>query len=337
MMKGEQKKRCWWKLGLASIGLFFILGSGLFFFYWQSLQPVSSSDKPQMFVVSYGEGISSVGDRLVKAGLIRNKLVFLLEAEKSGLEKKLIPGDFRLSPSMNLREVIFTLSEGNIDVWVTIIPGWRWQQVALALQEKLTTFDSSWLEILEKKDGFLCPDSYLIPKRADVHLFLDIVERNYNKKVSPLVVQAKKRGLTEKELIILASLVEREAKDERGRLIVAQVLLNRLKENWPLQVDATVQYAVASMNCVDFFDKECLWWPRISGAQTREIDSPFNTYLYRGLPPAPICNPSLQSIEAVLKAPLDSPYWYYFSDEEGVIHPSQTLEEHNERLRASLF
>jgi len=333
-MKEKQGKYCWWKLCLIIASLFFILGGGLFFFYRQGLRPVSSSGKPQMFVVSYGEGISSVGDRLVEAGLIRNKLVFLWEAEKLGLEKKLIPGDFRLSPSMSLREIIFTLSEGNVDVWVTIIPGWRWEQVALVLQERLTNFNSSWLEVLKEKDGFLYPDSYLVPKEADVGSFLDIIERNYKEKVSPLVAQAKKRGLTEKQLIILASLVEREAKDREGRLIVAQVLLNRLKEKWPLQVDATVQYAVASRNCVDFLNKDCVWWPRISGAQTREIDSPFNTYLHRSLPPAPICNPSLQSIKAVLEAPLNSPYWYYFSDERGVIHPSQNLQEHNKGLKS---
>ena len=336
---GENKKRrCWWKTGAVAASLFFVLGgAGLFFFYRQGLQPVSSLDKPQMFVVSYGEGISSVGGRLVKAGLIRNKLIFLLEAKRSGLEERLTPGDFRLSPSMTLREIILTLGEGNVDVWITIIPGWRWEQVALALQEKLTTFDSSWLEVLREKDGFLCPDSYLVPKEADARLFLDIIERNYKKKVSPLVAQAKERGLTEKELITLASLVEREAGDEEGRLIVAQVLLNRLKKDWPLQVDATIQYAVASVNCADFLNKKCRWWPRISGAQTREVDSPFNTYLYRGLPPAPICNPSLQSIEAVLKAPLNSPYWYYFSDEKGIIHPSRTLQEHNEGVKALSF
>jgi len=318
--------------------LFLILVGGVFSFYQISLSSVNSRQRQeQMFVISSGESLVSVGRRLTEIGLIRNDRIFLFEVKRMGLATQIEAGDFRLSPAMDLRELILTLTSGNVDVWITIIPGWRAEQVAVELKEKMANFETLWIRTLKEKEGYLFPDSYLIPKTATLEGVLKIIDRNYNRKVTPQIIEeAKIRNLSGNELIILASLVEREAKFINDRYQVAAVLLNRINTNWPLQVDATIQYAVAGNDCLGGVDEDCNWWPEISGSHIRQTESPFNTYVYKGLPPIPICNPSLQSIEAVIKAPLDSPYWYYLSDKEERIHLSRTLEEHEENIKQFL-
>jgi len=318
--------------------LFLILVGGIFIFYRINLSSVNSHQpQEQMFVISSGESLVSIGRRLKEAGLIKNDKVFLFEARRMGLTTQIEAGDFRLSPVMGLRELILALTSGSVDIWMTIIPGWRAEQVAVELKEEIVGFEPSWIETLKEKEGYLFPDSYLIPKTATLGGVLKIINRNYNRKVTPRIIEeAKIRGLSEDELVILASLVEREAKIIDDRYQVAAVLLNRINADWPLQVDATIQYAVASDNCQNSISGNCNWWLSISGSHVRQVGSPFNTYKYKGLPPTPICNPSLQSIEAVIKAPLDSPYWYYLSDEKGRVHLSKTLKEHEENIKQFL-
>ena len=329
------KKKIWATFVLL---LFLVLVGGIFGFYQVGLSSVDSRQRQeQMFVISSGESLISMGRRLKEANLIRNDRIFLFEVKRMGLTTQIEAGDFRLSPAMDLRELILALTVGNVDVWVTIIPGWRVEQVAVELKEKIAGFEPSWIGTLEGKEGYLFPDSYLIPKTATLGGVLKIIDRNYNRKVTPQIIEgAKIKGLSENELIILASLVEREAKFTNDRSRVAAVLLNRVDANWPLQIDATVQYTVASDDCQGNIDGNCNWWPEISGSHVRQVNSPFNTYRHKGLPPTPICNPSLQSIEAVIKAPLNSPYWYYLSDKEGRVHLSRTLKEHKENIKQFL-
>jgi len=318
--------------------LFLIFAGAVFGFYQISLSPVDSrQSQEQMFVISPNESLVSVGRRLKEANLIRDERIFLFEVKRMGLATKIEAGDFRLSPAMGLRELILLLTSGSVDVWITIIPGWRAEQVAGELKKEMASFEPSWIGILKEKEGYLFPDSYLIPKTATLGGVLKIIDRNYNRKVTPQIIsEAEARGLSENELVVLASLVEREAKFIDDRYQVAAVLLNRINADWPLQVDAAVQYAVASDNCQSKVDGDCNWWPEISGSHVRQVMSPFNTYKYRGLPPTPICNPSLQSIEAVIKAPFSSPYWYYLSDKEGKVYLSKTLEEHENNIKQFL-
>ena len=319
--------------------LFLILAGVIFGFYQINLSSVNSHQRQeQMFVISSGESLISVGRRLREAGLIKNDRVFLFEVRRMGLGTQIEAGDFRLSPAMDLRKLILALTSGSVDVWITIIPGWRAEQAAVELKEKIVGFELSWIGILKEKEGYLFPDSYLIPKTATLGGVLKIIDRNYNRKVTPQIVgEAEIRGLSEDELIILASLVEREAKFTDDRPQVAAVLLNRINADWPLQVDATIQYAVASDNCQGSINENCNWWFSISSSHIRQVSSLFNTYQHKGLPPTPICSPSLQSIEAIIKAPLGSPYWYYLSDKEGRVHLSETLKEHEENIKQFLF
>jgi UPF0755 protein len=160
------------------------------------------------------------------------------------------------------------------------------------------------------------------------------MKATFEKKVdSSMREEINKGSLGLEKTIILASLVERETKTEEERPIVAGILLNRLGINMPLQIDATVQYAVASVSCKAKID--CEWWPTTT-IEDRQINSQYNTYKYANLPPAPIANPGLSSIKAVIY-PEESNYLYYLHDKKGVIHYAETLEEHNANIKKYIY
>ena len=148
-----------------------------------------------------------------------------------------------------------------------------------------------------------------------------MLKQNFYTKTLSWQERILKSDLSLEEALILASLVEREAKYDEDRVKVAEILIRRLNNDWPLQVDASVQYLSGSQGN---------WWPKVT-KEDLKIDSPYNTYLYRGLQPTPICNPGLKSLESVLEAG-ETPYWYYLSDKKSEMHYAETLEEHEENV-----
>lgn len=308
-----------------------------FFFWWNSQTlPVDSKNKEtKVFVIPPGLGVDQIGQRLKDEKLIKNTLAFKIMVGKEGIAKKLQAGDFRLSPSMNLFEIAQALTHGTLDIWVTIPEGLRREEIAVILKNSFAKqgieFDSDgFLNKTVDLEGFLFPDTYLIPKNASSDDIIKILRDNFEKKYASLTLST---NLTEKQIITLASLIEREVKHDKDRPIAAGILIKRLRKGWPLQVDATIQYAKANIEC-QMPEVKCQWWPKVI-AKDLGIDSPYNTYKNQGLPPTPICNPGLASLKAVVE-PLDSEYWYYLSDNSGNIHYAKTLEEHEENIRKYL-
>jgi UPF0755 protein len=157
-------------------------------------------------------------------------------------------------------------------------------------------------------------------------MFLD----NFNKKVTPQMREdAKKTGLTFAQTITLASIVEREGKTDSDRPMIAGILLNRIKLGMPLQVDATLQYTLGYQP----FAKT--WWKKELSVDDKKINSPYNTYANVGLPPAPIANPGMASINAAMY-PTSSDYLYYLHDKTGTAHYAKTIEEHNANIQKYL-
>jgi len=260
--------------------------------------------------------------------LIRSSLAFQFLATKLGISRKIQAGDFRLNPEMSAEEIAKELTHGSLDRWVTIIEGLRREEIAEKLGESgLEKFDKEeFLQESKNLEGKLFPDTYLFPKEADAKKIMEILTKNFQKKTPQPT----------KEVLILASVIEREARHSEDRPIVAGILLKRLEEGWPLQADATVQYAVATAHC-SLLTADCQeWWPKNLTKEDLKIKSPYNTYLYQGLPPGPICNPGLASIEAVLN-PQKTDYWFYLSDTQGIIHYAKTAEEHQENIEKYLL
>lgn len=320
-------------LALATALLFF---SGFFWWRW-AIQPVSNLKPapPKIFVIQKGESLASVANRLEKEGLIKSSLAFKVLVLTEGLAGNVQAGDFRLRPSLSLQEIAYVLTHGTLDVWLTFPEGWRREEFARRLASNLEAFDyQEFLSLTDNLEGYLFPDTYLIPKEASPSAVIKIFNRNFEKKFSSeLERQVKGEGLTKKQVLILASIVEREAKYNEDRPIVAGILLKRWRKGWPLQADATLQYALATTTC-NLQPETCNWWPKVS-RDAKQIDSPYNTYKYKGLPPTPICNPGLALIKAVIN-PKDSPYWFYLSEPSGTVHYAKTAEEHNENIEKYL-
>jgi UPF0755 protein len=312
---------------LLALLLFFLTISSLCWL-WVSSPVCQNNCTPKIFVVSRGESFSSIANRLEKENIIHSAAVFHLLALKEGIINKVQAGDFRLNPQMSPLEIALELTHGTLDSWVTILEGWRREEIAQKLGESgLANFDAEvFLKNTQKLEGQLFPDTYLIPKTATSDQIIQILTKNFQKKA----------GQVDSETLILASIIEREIRGKQDRKIVAGIFLKRLKNDWPLQADATVQYAVASAKC-KLLNANCTdWWPHNLTKTDLAIKSAYNTYNNRGLPPFPICNPSLSAIQAVLE-PVETEFWFYLSDSSGNTHFAKTDLEHAENIRKYLL
>lgn len=300
-----------------------VLFSIITFAWWQNgLQPVNPADKtPQMFVVGNGEGVREIANNLKTNGLIKDPIVFFLLTKTEGLDKKIQAGDFRLNQSMSAQEIATNLTHGILDIWTTIPEGLRATEIAAILKAKIPSYNDSWEAELEANEGYLFPDTYLIPRNADINMILALFKDNFQKKFDS-VKNTKTSVLSDDQTIIVASIVEKEAKFSQDRPLVASVIMNRLNMGMALQVDPTVAYALG------YQADTKSWWKKELTFADLKINSPYNTYLNTGLPPTPISNPGLSSIQAAL-TPAKTDYLYYFSDKQGHLHFEKTIEEHN--------
>jgi UPF0755 protein len=302
-----------------------ILASGLLLWWKNGLLNANASDKtPQIFVVKKEEGVREIANNLKAAGLIRDPIVFFLYTRFAGLDKQLQAGDFRLNPAMSMVEVANDLTHGTLDIWTTIPEGLRADEIADLLKAKLPSYNESWRAVLETNEGYLFPDTYLIPRDADANSVVSLLRNNFQTKYDS-VKNTKTTTLTDAQTIVVASIIEKETKFAQDRPLVASVIMNRLNMGMALQVDPTVAYALGYQ--VDTKS----WWKKELTLDDLKINSPYNTYKNVGLPPAPICNPGLSSIQAAL-TPASTNYLYYFSDKQGHLHFATTIEGHNANI-----
>lgn len=298
-----------------------LIGAGFYLSTW--FKPVDPTAQTTVaFVIPKGQSLTKIGERLTEAGLIRSPWAFRFLVKKDNLGNKIQAGSFKLSPSMTLDTIGKTLTTGTEDVWVTIQEGWRKEEIAESLvRQNFTEFDAAeFLELAEDSEGKLFPDTYLVPKQITAKQFFDLLTKTFDRKIMTLNLEESGTGLSTDELIILASIVEREGLGIENMRYVAGILQNRLKIGMPLQVDASLQYAGG------YSKSDKTWWPEPL-AKDKEINSLFNTYLNPGLPPGAICNPGLEAIKAVAN-PIESDYLYYLHDGGGVGHYATTYEGH---------
>ena len=309
---------------LGAVTIAILLASLGGFLWWSAqLSPISpSQEKQQVFVITKGQPASLITQNLLSQGLIRSALAAKLYLIVSGLDQKILPGAYLLSPSQDLKSVFTTLTLGPQDIWVTFPEGWRREQFAARLDAVLTAPDKTFspadfIVQTATLEGRLFPDTYLIPTSATAADIIHILTTNFTQKV----------GTVDSTVLTLASLVERESAGDDQRSLIAGILLKRLKAGWPLQVDATVQYAVDTSKC-KITVTTCKWWEPVTDTR---FPSPYNTYLKPGLPPTPIANPGLAALTAA-QSPQNSPYWYYLHDATGLIHYATSIEQHNSNI-----
>ena len=299
-------------------------------FWWKySIAPVDPADTtPVMFVVSQGEGGKEIAADLAQKNLIHSSTGFYILIKVLGIETQMQAGDFRLNKSMDARSIAMELTHGILDVWVTTLEGWRVEEIATQLAKDLDIPEGQFLQYAT--EGYMFPDTYLIPRDATGAAVAKIFLDNFNKKVTVAMREdAKKTGLTFAQTVTLASIVEREGKTDADRPVIAGILLNRIKLGMPLQVDATLQFALGYQP----FEKT--WWKKELTDDDKKVNSPYNTYANPGLPPGPISNPGLASVNAAVN-PTATDYLYYLHDQTGAVHYAKTIDEHNANIRKYL-
>lgn len=310
--------------------------------YWwnQNNKPVSTSESLQSFIIPKGYSASQIGNRLEDQSLIKSSLAFKFYVQVANKSKKIQAGEYLLSPSYSLFKVVSQLTSGPVEEWVTVPEGLRREEVVERYISVLKrneadaeVFRQDFLAITTGKEGFLFPDTYLFPKTVSASIVANKMLTTFDNIISTRMeadIDASEYSLD--QTIVLASIIERETRKDEERPTVAGILFNRLEIGMGLQVDASVQYALATVNCR--VETTCDWWPVLT-REDMSINSSYNTYRDAGLPPAPIANPGLSSIKAVIY-PTDSSYLYYLHDGDGKIHYAETLEGHNENIRKYL-
>lgn len=306
--------------------------------------PKGTNPEPRRFVVESTDNARSIGVKLVTQGFISNGTLFQRYVQFEGRDKDLREGTFFLSETMTIPEIVDTLTDPTPTVVrLTVIEGWRIEQIAEAVDE-LPYIEFSGADFLAvvgagaplppevqsrygipagvSLEGFLFPATYEIPIDSTAAELRDQMLQAFANNVSDTLVRdASSAGFTMYQVVTLASIVEREAVLPSERPTIASVYLNRLEVGQKLDADPTTQYAIGS-------SRDGSWWPQIT-VQDYQFDNLYNTYVYPGLPPGPIANPSVSSIRGVIY-PADTPYFYFRAacDGSGAHQFSVTFDEH---------
>jgi UPF0755 protein len=298
-----------------------VMGIGTFMWWSNSLKPVNASDtSSKLFIIPPGTNVRQIGNSLKEEGLIKDPVIFFLYVKKEGLDTKLQAGDFRLSPSMSIPTIIEQLQTGSLDIWVTVPEGLRAEEIADILEEKMPLYDETWDEQLVLNEGYLFPETYLIPRDATVQTVIDVMRRTFFETVAEAGLDESTPNLN--EILTMASLIERESRIDEEKPMIASVIQNRIDDEMPLDIDATLQYIVG--------EKNGKWWSVPTGEE-KSINSLYNTYRNVGLPPGPICNPGIGAIKAAVN-PAESEYYFYIHDNTGQVHFAKTNSEHNQNV-----
>jgi UPF0755 protein len=299
--------------------------------YRLGLQAPASSGKAITFEVKSGERAPMVANHLKTAGLIRDRTAFLTYINFHGLRARLKAGTYSLEPTMSGQTVASVLTEGKATANRLVVPeGYRLSQIRQLMVERGFSgvdFDTAVAAahtqaVLSGRpagvnlEGYLFPDSYAIGASSTPASLVNTMIDTFAERVGPDYVKAfQAQGLTLHQGITLASVVEREVNRPADRPIVAQIFLKRLRDKMPLGSDVTVEYASA-MAGVPF---------------NLDINSPYNTRKFVGLPPGPICNPGLSALDAVAK-PATTDYTYFLSGTDGKTYFAKTYAEHQQNI-----
>ncbi len=325
------------KISLALFFVIFIFGA---FILYQFTVPASPNRALVPFTISTGQSVKEIGRDLQSVGLVRSTWWFESWVWLMNTEKRFITGDYQLPKNANVINLTKLLTGGlrlDNELTVQFPEGWTIAQMDDYLTQtkifksrefktfvstvaSVNTISANYLSLVDKSEavsleGYLFPDTYRIFKDATV---ADVVKRmlnNFEKKFLPQWrAEIKNRGLNIHQVVTLASIVEREVKTDPDRAIVADIFWRRFKVGMGLEADSTVNYITGkSLPSVSYNDLS--------------VDSPYNTYKYRGLPPGPISNPGTASLKAVVY-PQPNEYWYFLTTPAGQVIYSKTYAEH---------
>ncbi len=305
---------------------------------WQGIYAPKDKDPKieKIFTIKQGQSMQEIAGSLEKENLIKNDFYFIIYLLSKGDSTKLQAGKFLLNSGMVIPVIAQEIISGNcVPEIITIIEGWSINNITEQFKEKgliendgdlqeiifnpIFIKDFSFLQDKPKEsdlEGYLFPDTYYFNSGDNAEIVIRKMLENFDKKLTDeLREEIGEQKKTIFEIIIMASMIEKEVRSYEDKQLVSGVLWNRLDNHYPLQSCATIAYITGKKTT------------KISTTET-EIDSPYNTYKYKGLPIGPICNPGIESIKAAIY-PKKSSYWFYLSAFDGETIFSKTLKEHN--------
>jgi UPF0755 protein len=322
---------------LLAIVLGTLLGLGAWFVHGRLTEPYRGFQGDEVFVdLPPGTTVSEIAGRLAGAGVVPDALTFRLAARLSGADRHLQAGEYRFAEPMSAFQIVTRLAEGDVFTRPITFPE------GLTIKEMSVLFEKGGLGSAAKfekaasntalaatfdpdarsLEGYLFPSTYALGRQAGAEPTIRAMVEAFEHAFDPeLRAEAAARGLSVRETVTLASLIEKETAQAAERPIVSAVYHNRLARRMPLQCDPTVVYALMRAN---------RWNGNIS-KQDLQIKSPYNTYVYPGLPPGPIASPGRASIEAAIR-PAEAPYLYFVSRNDGTHVFAETLAEHNRNV-----
>ncbi len=303
-------------------------------------QPRDPAGAEQLFVIQPGESAVSISDRLEGAGLIRSARTFRTYLLWTGLDTVIQTGTYRLSPAQTGLDIAQMLKSTTLtEVMFTVLPGWRMEEIAATLPTSGLSITPDefiaaarapglFLDLIPagaSAEGFLYPDTYILPRTTTADQLVSILLQGFTSHLPADYTAAfASHGLTVYQAVTLASILQREAMVEDEMPLIASVFYNRLAIGMNLQTDPTVQYAIG------YNAAQGTWWTNLS-VEDLQFDSPYNTYLYPGLPPGPISNPGLAALGAVA-SPAQSNYYFFQArcDGSGLHNFAETFEQHQQ-------
>jgi UPF0755 protein len=299
-------------------------------------EPLDPGGGRQFFTVEDGQPVLIIANNLQHLGLIRDATALVDYLIYTGLDTSIQIGTYELSPAMSIVDIARELQDSTpADVTFVVLPGWRAEEIAASLPTSgLSATPEQFLEIARdphyldsipeavSTEGFLYPDTYILPRATNADGLVEALTRNFSLHLTTDLTEGfSRQGLSVNQAVTLASIVERESIQDEEAPQIASVYLNRLNIDMKLDADPTVQYALG------FNPIQATWWTNPLSAT--DVASPYNTYINAGLPPGPISNPGLNSLQAVA-FPAETPYYYFraLCDGSGLHVFAETFEEH---------
>ncbi|PIV01344.1 endolytic transglycosylase MltG [Candidatus Shapirobacteria bacterium CG03_land_8_20_14_0_80_40_19] len=335
------------------IFLFFCLSAAAIIFYL-NFRGFGKNLPKERYIVKFNAADEQVIDDLYSKGFIRNKKIFFFvldllcrqrtcsESTESA-DRRIEPGAYMISKSQNAYQLSGVFLFGPFQKWVTIPPGKRKEQVGLILKKSLGWPDDMVLNFITiAKEGYLWPDTYLFNTDSDPSQIADRLKNEFNSRLDTLFSDLLAKNIKTDTAVKFASLIERESGSLEDKPVISAVIWNRLAKKMKLEIDATVQYAIADeefnsliTNYQLLITDDFSFWPKLGAGVVRTIDSPYNTYRVAALPLGPICTPSLESLQAVLN-PANTDALYYLHSSDKQIHTAKTYKEHQENIKEYL-
>jgi UPF0755 protein len=310
-----------------------------------------SEGNPVYVVVQAGDDAATIGRRLEASGIIDSAASFQRLAKITGAERNLAAGEYEFVANTSTLDAVLRIRDGLTSARVVAVPeGMRLEEIGNLLERRGVVKSGEFLaavnalatsgtsldpDLLQSRpmaatlEGYAYPATYSFSRSIGPNEVVLTMVKALSERLTPaLRAEARAQGLTIHEVLILASIVEREVVDATERPLIAAVYRNRLKIDMPLQADPTVQYAVAARpgNVVEYG-----YWKRVLSLQDLQFDSTYNTYTKRGLPPGPIANPGIDSITAVIR-PAPTNHLYFVARNDGSHAFSETFEEHQRNV-----